>query len=95
MHCPNGTVFILKKDVGVCKWFPYLDITKLQEHTKDSKNTQEAVSASHVALMQTVRGDYEGFTDRDIKAAILARETQAMMGYPYEKSLVQWWATKP
>ena len=64
IHCPNGTAFILKKDVGVCKGFPYLDITKLQEHTKDRENTQEAVYASNVAIMQTVRGDYEGFTDR-------------------------------
>ena len=64
IHCPNGTIFILKNDVGVCNGFPYLDTTKLKEHTKDSENTQEAVSASHVALMQTVRGDYEGFTDR-------------------------------
>ena len=58
IHCPNGTVFILKKDVGVCKGFPNLDITKLQEHTKDSENTQEAIYASHVALMQTVRGNH-------------------------------------
>ena len=36
IHCPNGTAFILKKDIGVCNGFPYLDITKLQEHTKDS-----------------------------------------------------------
>ena len=40
-----------------------MDITKFQEHTKDSENTQEAVSDIHVALMKTVRGDYEGFTD--------------------------------
>ena len=30
IHCPNGTAFILKKDVGDCKGFPYLDIMKLQ-----------------------------------------------------------------
>ena len=35
--------------------------------------------------MQTVRGDYEEFTDREIKAAILACETQTMMGHPSEK----------
>ena len=35
IYCPNETDFILKKDVGICKGFPYLDITNLQEHTKD------------------------------------------------------------
>ena len=64
-----------------------MDITKPQEHAKESDNTQEAVSVSHVALMQTVREYYEGFTDREIKSAILARETQAMMGCPSDKQL--------
>ena len=64
IHCPDGNDFIFKKYVGVCKGFLYLDITKLQYHTKESENTQEAVSASHVDLVQKVRGDYEGFTDR-------------------------------
>ena len=35
--------------------------------------------------MQTVRGYYEEFTNRDIKVAILARETQAMMVHPSDK----------
>ena len=51
INCPNGIVFILKNDVGVCKRFPYLDITKIQEHTKDYKNNQEAVSRARIAAL--------------------------------------------
>ena len=38
-------------------------------------------------LIQTVAGNYEGFTPREIKLARTAREAKAMMGNPSEETL--------
>ena len=52
--------------------FPYIDLDEL--------------SAEHRAmLMQTVRGNYEGFTKREIARAKEARELQGRIGHPSDK----------
>ena len=45
----------------------------------------ELVSEGTVALVQTVRGNYEGYTKRKVLKAKEARRAQAMMGNPSEK----------
>ena len=37
-----------------------------------------------VSMVQTVRGNYEGYTKREVLKAKEARHTQAMMGNPSE-----------
>ena len=50
------------------------------------------------ALGQTVQKNFEGFTRRQVKKAILARKQQAMLGHPSDQKLKQmvsrashWW----
>ena len=68
---PEGKRIVFQRDTGVCKRMPYLDLRKHK---------------GGFALIETVRKNFEGFTKRQIKKAILAREAQAMTGhYPDEK----------
>ncbi len=50
----------------MCCGFPYIDM-----------QTKEAV-----AMAQTVRQRYKGYTKREVQDAIAARKTQAMLGHP-------------
>ena len=36
-------------------------------------------------MLQTVRGDFEGFDNREVEKANLARRAQIICGYPYDK----------
>jgi hypothetical protein len=40
---------------------------------------------SKMSCIQTVRGNYEGYTNREVTQAKEARRAQAMMGNPSEK----------
>ena len=40
-------------------------------------------------LLQTIRGNYEGFTKREVKKAREARRLQGMLGYPSERDFKQ------
>ena len=74
IHCPDGTKLTLERDTGVCQGFPYLDMRKHKEH---------------VAMLQTVRDNMEGFTKREVRDAILARRTQAMVGHPSDSDFAE------
>ncbi len=41
------------------------------------------------AMIETVRGNYEGFTKRKVQRAIEAWQTQAMVAYPIDESFKQ------
>ena len=41
------------------------------------------------AMVQTVRKQFEGFTKREMKKAILAWKLQAMLGHPSDQKLKQ------
>ena len=75
IHCPDGTVLTLKKDTGLCQGFPYLDLKELQ------------ANKAGVALAQTVRQNFEGFTKREIKDATLARKAGIRTGCPSSEDL--------
>ncbi len=46
---------------------------------------QEETLDSEMSYIQTVRGNYEGYTKREVMQAKKARRAQAMMGNPSEK----------
>ena len=64
---PAGKKIVFKRDTGVCAGMPYID---MREH-------QEAF-----AMIETVRKNFEGFTQKQVQDAILARDEQAMLAYP-------------
>ena len=52
---------------------PYIDLEKSDERAA-------------LCFVQTVRDRYEGFTKREVKEAMAARETQAMIGHPPDRA---------
>jgi hypothetical protein len=58
---------------GMCCGFPYIDM-------------QSKVA---VAMIQTVRQRYEGFTKREVQDAITARKAQAMTGHPADAQFLE------
>ena len=66
---PEGDIIPFKKDTGKCRGFPYIEMGSL-----------EALALMQsVGKVETVRENYEGFTKRDVKKAVLARKAQAMV----------------
>jgi hypothetical protein len=41
VECPDGTILKFKRDQGLCKGFPYIDMENLQDHV--FKSTNDAV----------------------------------------------------
>ena len=53
---PEGEQIMFKKDTGKCKVFPFIEMC-----------SQEALEFFHyVSKVDTFRGDYEGFTKKDV-----------------------------
>ena len=83
MHTPKGEVRFYKDEQGL----PYLDLeganeagaSLLMHQVGGIRNDDEKVT-----LVQTVRGNYEGYTEREVLKAKEARRAQAMMGNPSE-----------
>ena len=75
--CPNGTRLVLKRDMGLCEGFPYLDIREL--------GTEGVAMAQ---MVETVRENREGFTKRQLEKATLARKAQAVLASPSEKDFM-------
>ncbi len=83
VHTPKGEVRFYKDKEGL----PYLDLEELNEagtlllmqHGGEACDEDKDVS-----LVQTVRGNYEGYTKREVLKAKEARRAQAMMGNPSE-----------
>ena len=71
VRTPNGKSLKFKRDTGMCYGFPYLDLRK----THDLEG---------LACVQTMRENFEGFTKRELKRAILARQKQQQVGIPSE-----------
>ena len=72
---PEGKVITFNTDVGggLMNGMPYLDM-----------RDKEAV-----ALLNTVRDNFEGYTKRQIQKAIEARKLQAMLTYPTDEKLME------
>ena len=67
---PKGKKIVLKLGVCLCKGMPYIDPRESHDF----------------AMIETVRGNYEGFIKCKVQQAIEARQTQAMVAYPTDKS---------
>ena len=71
VRTPNGKSLKFKRDTGMCYGFPYLDL-------------RETHDLEGLACVQTMRENMEGFTKRELKRAILARQKQQQVGIPSE-----------
>jgi hypothetical protein len=91
VHTPRGTVRFYKDEQGL----PYIDLEKsskegavllMQRGEKQQTKPEESGQPKEgTALVQTVRGNYEGYTKREVMRAKEARRGQAMIGNPSEK----------
>ena len=86
VHTLKGEVRFYKDEQGL----PYLDLKEsseaavmLLQQGQDPRKEPEHERA--VTLVQTVRGNYEGYTKCKVLKAKEARRAQAMMGNPSEK----------
>ena len=86
VHTPKGEVRFYKDEQGL----PYLDLEEsskaavmLLQQGQDPRKEPEHEGG--VTLVQTVRGNYEGYTKRKVLKAKEARRAQAMMGNPSKK----------
>ncbi len=72
---PHGNeITFHREEDGMCRGFPYIDMQ----------------SKAAVAMIQTARQRYEGFTKHDVQDAIAARMAQAMTGHPTDASSWKW-----
>ena len=64
---PNGEDVKFKRDIGGCGGMPYVDLRE---------------SESAISMVQNLREKFEGYTNREIKDAKLARRVQSMIAHP-------------
>jgi hypothetical protein len=91
VHTPKGAVNFYKDEQGL----PYIDLDGPGEEAaimllqrvqaKRNKAAGESLETNKTALVQTVRGNYEGYTKKDILKAKEVRRAQGMIGNPREK----------
>ena len=68
---PQGRRTVFKRDTGVCRRMPYID---LREHGEEG-----------LAMIATVRKNFEGFTPKEIERAIGSRVLRRRVGHPSEE----------
>jgi hypothetical protein len=91
VHTPRGTVKFHKDEQGL----PYIDLdgsapeaalmlvqVGIEQH---AATTHPGLKDEHAMLIETVCGNFEGFTKNKILRAKHARRAQTMMGIPSEK----------
>ncbi len=93
MHTPRGEVHFHKDEHGL----PFIDLTEsgrkaarmLMQLSKDAHEGEKnkGKGADALSLVQTVRGNYKGYTQQEILKAREARRAQTMLGSPSEKDL--------
>jgi hypothetical protein len=62
-----------REEDGLCHGFPYIDMQ----------------SKAVVAMIQTIRQRYKGFTKRKVQDAIAVRKAQAMTGHPTDARILE------
>ena len=67
---PQGKEIVFQKDTGMCKGMPFID---MREHH------------DAFAMVQTVQENFKGFTEKQVKKAILACEAQAKLAHPTDE----------
>ncbi len=88
VHTPKGAVNFYMDEQGL----PYIDLDGPGEEATimllervQGKRSKAAGELIKTALVQTVRGNYEGYTKKEILKANEARRAQGMIGNPSEK----------
>jgi hypothetical protein len=89
VHTPRGTVKFHKDEQGL----PFIDLDGSSQDTakmlvqlgQHVTMAQTKGNDEHTMLVETVRGNFEGFTKNEVLRAKQARRAQAMMGNPSEK----------
>jgi hypothetical protein len=74
---PSGGRIDFKLDSGVCRRMAYIDLRAPEEHFFDDG----------LAMVQTMRGNYEGFTKAQVMRAREARRATVMMAHPTDERL--------
>ena len=64
MKTPQGVIIPFTRDTGVTRGMPYIDMKEWKEG---------------FGMIETVRKNFEGFTNEDILKAKLSRKTQSMV----------------
>jgi hypothetical protein len=86
VHTPKGEVRFHKDEQGL----PYINLEESNSEPammllqREIEEREETVN-SKMSFIQTVCGNYEGYTKREVTQAKEARRAQAMMGNPSEK----------
>ena len=89
VHTPKGEVQFYKDKQGL----PYINMEKsnkavamtLLQQEKWAFDARKSVLETEVLFIQTIQGNYEGFTKCEVTKAKKARRAQAMMRTPSEK----------
>ena len=86
VHTPKGEVRFYKDEQGL----PYINLGESNSEAtmmllQREIQEREETLGDEVSYIQTVRGNYEGYTKREVTQAKEARRAQAMMGNPSEK----------
>ena len=86
VHTPKGEVRFHKDEQGL----PYINLEESDSEAammllqREIEEREETVHST-MSLIQTVHGNYEGYTKREVTQAKEAHRAQAMMGNPSEK----------
>eukprot|EP00804_Cyclotella_cryptica_P009344 CCRYP_009005-RD/>CCRYP_009005-RD protein AED:0.36 eAED:0.36 QI:20/0.12/0.11/1/0/0/9/0/1019 len=79
VHTPAGNTIHFSMDIGMCGGMPFIDLA--------ADPTTYLSRRDGVAMIQTVRKNFEGYTRRQVKAAKQARDMQAMMAHPSDSAM--------
>ena len=71
---PEGEEITFKRDTELCEGMPFIDLRKQQKGW---------------AMIETMRRNYEKFTQKEIEKATLARKVQARIGNPPDERFRQ------
>ena len=64
---PKGAKIVFKRDKGICNHMPYIDLHEIMEG---------------FTMIEKIRNQFAGATNRDIERAYLARTVQRRVGHP-------------
>ncbi|KAL7504016.1 hypothetical protein ACHAXN_001720, partial [Cyclotella atomus] len=80
---PDGVLLTFKRDLGVTKGMPYIDMTQPKDHVS------RIYAKDSTAFVETVRKNMEGFTIEEVQRAVAARDALAMMAGPPEDKVIK------
>ena len=85
VHTPAGNTIRFEMDKGMCGGMPFIDLTA--DPTTYLSRVNRNIADHGVAMVQTVKQNFEGFTRRQVADAKRARNTQAMMAHPSDSAM--------